>query len=89
MKIINNGIVFSDDIKRILDGNNALNFDYKKEGIITPDINFLKELRNDFKKDVNKIFNNNAIIINEDDMLDSINKSIFDVIRRYPHCYSW
>lgn len=79
MKKINKGIVFSDDIKRILNGINAL--DYKYDFI--PNDNIIREIRKDFKKDVNKIFKSNVTIINEEQMLE-INKLIRG---DYPHCY--
>lgn len=84
MKIINNGIVFSNDIKKILEGNNALDFSYKKSGIIPPSEDFIEQLRLDFRKDVNKIFDNKALILNEEEMLESMSKSISDVLGVYP-----
>lgn len=85
MKTIKEGIVFSDDIKRILKGYNALNFNYENNGLIIPNKELIKDLRLDFKNDVNKIFNNKTVILTEEEMLESINNSIKD-IRRYPHC---
>lgn len=79
MKNINNGIVFSDDIKRILNGINA--FDYKYKFI--PDDNVIEDVRNDFLKSVSKIFNGNVTIVSEDEMLDVNNLIRGD----YPHCY--
>lgn len=84
MKIINNCIVFSNDIGMILDGNNALNFNYKEAGIIPPNKDFLGQLRLEFKKDVNKIFDNKTLILSEEEMLESINKAISDVLGVYP-----
>lgn len=76
---ITKGIVFSDDIQRILNGINA--FDFKYDFI--PSSEFIKELRRDFKRDVNKIFNGEVTIISEDEML-----GINDLVRWcYPHCY--
>ena len=80
MKKINKGIVFSDDIKRILSGINA--FDYKYEFIPNNDV--INSLREDFKSDVNKIFNSNVTIISEEEMMN-INNLIGG---EYPHCYS-
>ena len=80
MKKINDGIVFSDDIKRILKGINA--FDYKYEYI--PDDNVIDLLRENFKKEVNKIFKDKVTIIKEEEML-KINNLIGG---EYPHCYS-
>lgn len=80
MKKINKGIVFSDDIKRILNGINA--FDYKYEFIPSDDV--INSLREDFKSDVNKIFNSNVTIISEEEMMN-VNNLIGG---EYPHCYS-
>ncbi len=85
MKKIEQGIVFSDDIKRILEGNNALDFNYQERGIIIPSNEFIKSLREDFKKDVNEIFENKVTIVSEEEMLDSIYRAIEDVLGRYPH----
>ena len=87
MKKINDCIVFSDDIERILQGYNALDFNYCKNGIIIPNKDFIKELRRNFKKDVNKIFDNKTLIINEAEMMESLIDSISDIYRRYPHSF--
>jgi hypothetical protein len=80
MKKINEGIVFSDDIKRILNGINA--FDYKYQFI--PNDEVIKEIRDNFKRDVNKIFKGKVTIINEEEMM-----CMNDLIGgEYPHCYS-
>ncbi len=78
MKRVDKGIVFSDDIKRILNGINAFDFKYK----FIPSLETIEVLRDDFKKDVNKIFDN-VTIISEEEML-SVNKFIGG---EYPHCY--
>ena len=80
MKTINQGIVFSDDIKRILSGINA--FDYQYEFI--PKSSVIDTIRTDFKKDVNKIFKGNVTIISEQEMLE-VNELIGG---EYPHCYA-
>ncbi|MBE6149696.1 MAG: hypothetical protein E7170_03105 [Firmicutes bacterium] len=80
MKKIEKGIVFSNDIKRILNGINA--FDYKYNFI--PNDNIIDDIRLDFKKDVNKIFKNNVTIIKEDEMMEINNL----ITGGYPHCYS-
>ena len=49
MKKINDCIVFSDDIERILKGNNALDFNYEEKEMIIPSKNFIDRLRNSFK----------------------------------------
>ena len=85
MKTIKNGIVFSNDIERILKGCNALNYDFKKSGMMIPNSNFITGLRNDFEKDVNKIFKD-VTIIEEDDMYDGLYDATLDVYGSYPHC---
>ena len=79
MKKIYKGIVFSDDIKRILNGINA--FDYKYSFI--PNDSVLDTVRMDFKKDVKKIFNGNVTIISEEEMMNVNNL----ICGWYPHCY--
>lgn len=86
MRRIENGIVFSNDIKRILSGNNALGFNYDKRGIIIPSDNTIDVLRKDFKRDVDRIFDGKSTVISEEEMLSYMYKSILDVYRRYPHC---
>lgn len=76
---IKDGFVVSEDIKRILDGINA--FDFKYDFI--PIGETIKNLRNDFKRNINEVFNNKVTIISEEEMLD-INKFIGG---EYPHCY--
>ena len=80
MKKINKGIVFSDDIKRILNGRNA--FDYKYDFI--PNDSVINTMREDFNFDVNKIFSGNTVIISEEEMME-VNNLIGG---EYPHCYS-
>lgn len=77
---INDGIVFSYDIERILNGINAYSYKYS----VVPSKNVIKNIREDFNKNVNKIFNNKVTIISEDEMLD-VNRLIGG---EYPHCYS-
>ena len=80
MKKIKKGIVFSDDIKRILNGRNA--FDYKYDFI--PNDSVINTMRKNFNFDVNKIFSGNAVIISEEEMME-VNNLIGG---EYPHCYS-
>lgn len=80
MKKINEGIVFSDDIKRILNGINAFDYKYK----FVPNDNVIESLRSDFKNDVNKIFNSKVTIITEEEMME-VNNFIGG---EYPHCYT-
>ena len=79
MREIKKGIVFSNDIKRILNGVNA--FDYKYQFV--PSEGVIDTIRDDFKRDVNEIFNGNVTIISEEDML-KVNEFIGG---EYPHCY--
>ena len=72
MREINSGIVFSDDIKRIFNGINAFDFRYK----YIPSDSTFRYVRNDFKKDTCKIFNNDVTIVSEDEMLEVNN--LFD-----------
>lgn len=77
MKKISNGIVISNDIKRILDGVNAFDFNYNVE----VDDNVIDNMRDEFKKDISKIFNGNVSIISEDEMFE-----VNDLIGgEYPH----
>lgn len=78
MKEIKRGIVFSYDIKRILSGVNA--FDYQYQSI--PSGSVIDTVRDSFKNDVNKIFNGEVTIISEDEML-GVNEFIGG---EYPHC---
>ena len=84
MKTIKKGIVFSYDIQNILNGYNAINYSYTNNDIMIPANNYIKTIRKDFEKTVNKIFTQTTIIT-EDEMQDSIYTSIQDVISRYPH----
>lgn len=72
MKTIENKIVFSNDIKQILNGNNPLNYKYFETSLPNPISSTIDELRNDFTSDVSKIFNGKFEIISEDEMLTSI-----------------
>lgn len=80
-KIID-GIVYSNDVLRIMNGNNPYNFKYSDNGIIVP--KEIKDLEKDFERDVNGIFNNKVTIIEENEMLESIYNSIDDVLGVYP-----
>ena len=59
MKRISNGIVISNDIKRILDGVNAFNYNYNYK-------------RDEFKSDLLKIFDGKVSIISEDEMFEVV-----------------
>lgn len=83
MKEITKGIVFSNDIKRIIEGNNSLNYTYKAN----PSLAFYEFIRNDFKQDVTSIFQD-ITIISEEKMLEGLLKSLQDISRSYPHCFT-
>ncbi|MBR3720823.1 MAG: phosphoribosyltransferase [Clostridia bacterium] len=78
MREINEGIVFSNDIYRILKGKNALNFNYLENGMEIPDKKDIDFLRQDFKNDVNRIFNNKVEIIEEDEMEKYVYETLED-----------
>ncbi len=65
MKTIKKGIVFSNDIKRILSGINALDYQYE----VIPNDKIIESVREHFKEQTNKIFNNEVTIISEEEML--------------------
>ena len=85
MEKISKGIVFSNDIEYILKGNNALDFNYENRGMMIPSSSFIKNLRIWFKKDVDKIFDGQVVILSEEEMISGIYNSISDVIGRFPH----
>lgn len=78
MKKIKDGIVFSEDIKMILEGKNAVDFDYTENGLVIPSDDFISSLRFDFKRITNKIFEGNVTILSEEDMLEAIKYAIED-----------
>ena len=79
MKEIKKGIVFSNDIKQILNGDNAFDYSYGN----VPDKGFIEALRSDFRKGVNKIFNDEVTIVTEEEMgmISKLNGG------EYPHRY--
>lgn len=79
MKEIKNGIVFSEDIKRILDGVNAFDYDYG----VSVNQKVIDEVRSYFKKQTNKIFDGKVTIVSEEEMM-MVNGLIGG---EYPHCY--
>lgn len=87
MEKVDSGIVFSNDIYRILQGNNALDFDYRKKDFVLPTKKQISILREDFKKDVNRFFINNVTIFSEEEMKAFLYNSIDDC-EVYPHCFS-
>lgn len=68
MRKIDKGIVFSNDIYRILNGKNALGFNYQERGMKIPSKNDIEFLRENFKNDVYRIFEGQVEIIDEEDM---------------------
>ena len=77
MEKISKGIVFSEDIKRILNGVNAFEFKYS----FKPSDSVISEVRDDFRRDVNNIFDE-VVIISEEDMM-----RVNDLIGGgYTHC---
>ena len=77
MEKISKGIVFSNDIDRILSGVNAFNYNYK----VRPSSDVVRSVRKNFKGEVNEIFDD-VLIISEDEMLE-VNKFVGG---EYPHC---
>ncbi len=82
---VEEGIVFSNDIYRILQGQNALDFDYSANGLIIPTKEQIEFLRADFEKDVRTIFNNKVTIFSEEQMEEFLSTAL-DNVREYPHC---
>ena len=80
---INNGIVFSNDIKEILKGNNALDYNYESNNMKV-DNEVVEEVRENFNEEVKKIFSD-VTIISEEDMKCSLLESIKDIEGVYPH----
>lgn len=86
MKKIEDGIVFSNDIKTILEGQNALDFNYQANGLVVPKENTISFLRKSFLNETKRIFNNRVTIISESEMQESLENSLRDVYKVYPHC---
>ncbi len=86
MEKIEKGIIYSSDILRILKGQNAINFNYNDNGLIIPSEKQIEFLRENFRKDVNKIFNNNVTIFSEEDMEQFLYSSLSDSWN-CPHCF--
>ncbi len=87
MEKVNSGVVFSNDILRILQGKNALDFNYEKNGLSLPSKKQIEVLREDFRKDVNRIFERDVTIFSEEKMEGFLNDSLEDCTI-YPHCFS-
>ncbi len=82
MRTIKKGIVFSDDINLIINGNNAL--DYQYDGIL-PSKNFFESLRRDFKRETNQIFNNEVTIVSEQEMTLPLSELVLESLKICPH----
>ena len=80
---ISEGIVFSNDIKEILKGNNALDYNYESNNMKV-DNEVVEEVRENFNEEVKKIFSD-VTIISEEDMKSSLLESIKDIEGVYPH----
>lgn len=72
-KVIERGIVISEDIQRILQGHNALGYKYDEHGILVPNKHVIEDIRKDFKQQMDKIFEN-VVIVKEDDITESMKK---------------
>lgn len=84
MKKVEEGIVFSNDIYSILKGINALDFDYRGKGIMIPTEAEIQKVRNDFLKDVDRMFEEKVTVFSEAEMEDFLYWSLCDVLD-YPH----
>lgn len=84
MKIIENKIVFSNDIKKILNGNNPLNYKYFNGKLPNSLSNLIDTLRTDFASNVNEIFNGQYEIITEEEMESSITSSTQQLLNKLP-----
>ena len=82
---VEDGIVFSNDIYRILQGQNALDFNYAANGLGIPSREQIEFLRADFEKDARRIFNNKVTIFSEEQM-EGFLSSALDSVKEYPHC---
>ena len=82
---VEDGIVFSNDIYRILQGQNALDFDYSANGLNIPSREQVEFLRADFAKDARRMFNNKVTIFSEEQMEGFLYSSL-DSVMEYPHC---
>ncbi len=82
MEIFKKGVVISNDINLILQGKNALKFNYQENGLYVPDKNFIEDLRDDFKKECFKAYQNDVNIVSEDAMADCMNKFV-DIYKGY------
>jgi len=84
MEKVNKGIIFSNDIYRILKGQNALDFSYEQNGLVIPSEKQIEKLKEDFKKDTNRIFDNEVTIFSEEEVERVLYSSLEDCYG-YPH----
>ena len=82
MEIIKDGVVFSNDINLILNGKNALKFNYQDNGMIIPDNSFIEDLRSEFERDSIKAYERKVRIISEEEMSYCLNEFI-NIYREY------
>ena len=80
MRRIEIGIVFSNDIFRIFKGINAIDFSYRDLGMVIPTEEDINVVRNDFEKDVRRMFDEDVTIVSEENMEDALYWSLMDVI---------
>ncbi len=84
MKTLEKGIIISEDIDLILNGNNALGYSYKDKGIIVPSKKFIEGLRENFYKLCRETYGTDVIGVKESEMKESLEDLIKDVIDKYP-----
>lgn len=82
MYVINEGMVFSNDIETIMRGNNPMDFRYQDKDMVLPKTSFYNDLRKDFEKDIKKIFGTNYKIIGETEMYNAIYLALVDVYKK-------
>lgn len=84
MEEIKKGVVFSNDINLILNGKNSLNYNYKENGIIIPMDNFIRDLRDDFKRISKRTYGDDVVIIDEYAMSYYMNMFTDKYKEKYP-----
>ncbi len=84
MNVFKNGVVISNDIDLILQGKNALKFNYQENGLYVPDTNFIETLREDFKKDSIKAYQEEVNFVTEEEMSYYMNKYLDEFKGYFP-----
>ena len=84
MKKLENCIVFSEDIKLIMEGNNALNYRFSDKGIIIPDDNFIRNIRMNFYNIMKDVYDTNVVIVTEKEMKDAMESIVEEYKGKYP-----